>query len=229
MAEKVWNNPIDEHVDWGGDDSTGGLPVSGKQVQDFIKRSLKSKAGIFEYNTATNRYNVFSDEDTRDKYLEDPTQTQLVLASFDAPFNYTAEVALTTPVYNAIFAGSTGNYIDFTFDIKNKQGQSTYESVICTYTIRRGSTSQVVTEQYAAGRLVHFNIDKYLAEGTNNITIGIQGTNTLAATIVSVTFQVVNLELSTTYDISQVYDLSTSSQIMTIPFSVGGYGTKVVE
>lgn len=151
------------------------------------------------------------------------------MASFDAPFNYTAEIALITPVYNAIFAGSTGNYIDFTFDIKNKQGQSTYESVICTYTIRRGSTSQTVMEQYAAGRLVHFNIDKYLAEGANNITIGIQGTNTLAATVVSVTFQVVNLELTTSYDISQVYDLSTSSQTMAIPFSVGGYGTKIVE
>ena len=32
MAKQTWNNPIDKNVDWGGDESTGGLPVSGEQV-----------------------------------------------------------------------------------------------------------------------------------------------------------------------------------------------------
>ena len=33
MAKKIWNNPIDKNVNWGGDDSTEGMPVSGELAQ----------------------------------------------------------------------------------------------------------------------------------------------------------------------------------------------------
>ena len=62
MAKQTWNNPIDKNVDWGGDESTGGLPVSGEQVQAFIKDSLDGKAGLFYYDTTNNRYIVFQYE-----------------------------------------------------------------------------------------------------------------------------------------------------------------------
>lgn len=83
--------------------------------------------------------------------------------------------------------------------------------------------------KYRAGQAVSLNVDKYLAEGTNNIIISIVGETTLAATSVSVTYQVVNLSLSSDYNISNVYDLRSSSTSAEIPFSVSGYGTKVVE
>lgn len=37
---KVWDKPITKDTDWGGDASTGGLPVSGRMIQAFIKESL---------------------------------------------------------------------------------------------------------------------------------------------------------------------------------------------
>lgn len=185
--------------------------------------------GLLYYDASNNRYLVFADEYDKDVYLQDPTQNNLVLGVFEAPFNYSAEIDLSTPTYNAIFVGNTGNYIDFTFDIKNKQGQSTNESVICTYTFRRGSVVKTAVEQYAAGRAVHFNIDKYLTEGTNTITIGIRGVSSLAATTTSITYQVVNLSISTDYNISNVYDLRDGAKILEVPFTVAGYGTKVVE
>ena len=229
MAKNLWNNPIDKNVDWGGDESTGGLPVSGEQVQKFIKDSLNGKAGLFYYDTTNNRYLVFADEQTKDAYLADPTQTALILGAFDAPFNYTAEIHLATPTYNAIFSGATGNYIDFTFDVKNKQGASTGENVVITYTFIRNATRQTFSQVARHGETIHFNIDKYLGDGLNTVIVGVTGQTTLAATTASITYQVVNLQLTDELDISTVYDLSSGAKTMTVPFAVQGVGIKVVE
>lgn len=229
MAKQTWNNPIDKSVDWGGDATTGNLPVSGEMVQRFIKESLDGKAGLFHYDATNNRYLVFADAETRDEYLLDPTKTELIIGTFDAPFNYTAEISLTSAAYNAVFLGSTGNYIDFTFDIKNKQGSSTGENVTVTYTFIRNAVRQTVTETRKFGDAVHFNIDKYIGEGTNTIMVGVTGQTSLAATTASVTYQVVNLTLEDDMDISKSYNLSNGSQQMGLYFTVSGYGTKIVE
>ena len=63
---------------------------------------------------------VFADNETKDSYLEDPTQTELILGTFDAPFNYTASISMITDTYVAILTGTTGNVIRFTFDVVNK-------------------------------------------------------------------------------------------------------------
>ena len=229
MAKQIWNNPIDKTVDWGGDATTGHLPVSGEMVQRFIKESLDGKAGLFHYDATNNRYLVFADADARDEYLLDPTKTELIIGTFDAPFNYTAEITLTSAAYNAVFLGSTGNYIDFTFDIKNKQGDSTGENVTVTYTFIRNAVRQSVTETRKFGDAVHFNIDKYIGEGTNTIMVGVTGQTSLAATTVAITYQVVNLAIEDELDIAKSYNLTNGSQQIEIPFTVSGYGTKVVE
>ena len=229
MEKQTWNNPIDKTVDWGGDTSTGGAPVSGEMVQRFIKESFEKKAGEFYYDNTNNRYLVFADEGTRDAYMQDPTQTNLILGTFDAPFNYSAEITLHSKAYNAVFLNSTGNYLDFDFDIKNKQGASTGENVNITYTFIRNATRQTFTEVRKFGDSVRLNIDKYLGEGTNTIAIGVTGQTSLAATTVAITYQVVNLTLEDNMDISKVYDIRNGTQILEIPFTVSGYGTKIVE
>lgn len=233
MAKKRKNNvsynPIGSiNEDWGLDERNG-FPYSGESVQKFIKESLNGKAGLFYYDTTNNRYLVFASEQTRDEYLADTTKTELIIGTFDAPFNYSAEIYLETPLYNSVFSGSTGNYLDFTFDVKNKQGASTGENVIVTYTFTRNSIKKVVKENRKFGESVHFNVDKFIGEGTNVVTIGIVGQSTLAATTVSVTYQVVNLTISDDINISTAYDLSNGSKTLAVPFSVSGYGTKTVE
>lgn len=230
MAKQVWNNPIDKHTDWGGDPvKTDGLPVSGEMVQKFIKDALEGKAGLFWYDATNNRYLVFADADARDEYLADPSKTELIIGTFDAPFNYTAEISLNSSAYNAVFLGSAGNYIDFTFDIKNKQGASTGENVTVTYTFIRNATRQEVKETRKYGDAVRFNVDKYLGEGTNTVIVGIVGQTSLAATTVAITYQVVNLVLTDGYNISNSYNLSNGAKRVEVPFTVSGYGTKIVE
>lgn len=229
MARNVWDEPIDKNIPWDGNEETNNLPVRGSRVEEFLKGSLNSKIGVLFYDTTNNRYLAFADEEERDKYIADPTQTDLVLGTFDAPFNYTAEINLASKTYNAVFIGSSGHYIDFTFDVKNKQGASTGESVIVKYTFMRGSNKREVSEIKPFGSAVHFNIDKYLAEGTNTIIVSVTGQNTLAATSVAITYEVVNLQLNDMLDISKVYDLTSGTAQLEIPYSISGYGTKIVE
>lgn len=230
MANKVYDKEINKHSDWGGDDSTENLPVSGSRVQEFIKKTLDGKMGVFYYDTTNNRYLVFADIENRDLYLEDPTKNELVLGTFDAPFNYEAEINLISGSYKAVQLGSTGNYVEFIFDTKNKQGASVGGLATVTYTIIRNSTKKVITETRNSRSTVRFNLDKYLGEGTNTIIIGITDKNTLAATTVSVTYQVVNLTIKDELDISKVYDLSSATSLnMEVLFNISGYGTKTVE
>lgn len=228
MAKVSDNDILDFSQDW-GKDPANGLPFSGRAVQQFIKDTFDTKVGYFYYDTTTNRYLVFANEESKNKYLENPLLTELVLGSFDAPFNYSAEINLISDSYVAIPVGTTGNYIEFEFDIKNKNGASVGEDVICTYTILRGSVKKTITQKYRSGTTVRFNVDAYLGEGSNRINIGIMGQNTLAATTISVTYQVVNLVLTDDTNISTVYDLAKSSKVLSIPFTVSGYGTKTVE
>lgn len=230
MANKIYDKEINKYTDWGGDSSTENLPVSGARVQEFIKKTLEGKMGIFYYDETNNRYLVFADSDTRDQYLEDPTKNELVLGTFDAPFNYEAEINLISESYKAVQLGSTGNYVEFTFDTKNKQGASVGGLAIVTYTIIRNSTKKVITETHNSKTTVKFNLDEYLGEGTNTVIIGITDKNTLAATTVSVTYQVVNLTIEDEFNISKVYDLSTNTSVnMEVLFKVSGPGTKRVE
>ena len=50
MATKLYEKDIDKYVDWGGDESTNGLPVSGEKIQKFLKESLDNKFGFMYYD-----------------------------------------------------------------------------------------------------------------------------------------------------------------------------------
>ena len=227
----MYDQAIGKNVPWDGNELTGNLPVKGSRVEEFIKDQLNSKMGVIYYDNTGNRNLIFADAESRDKYLEDPTSNAaLVLGAFDAQAQYAAEIKLSTPGFNAILLGATGNTIKFTFDIKNMAGSSVGDDITCTYTITRGGSKKVITEKYRNNTEVSFNVDSYLAEGTNTITIGIIGNNTLAGTTIGVTYQVVNLVLSSTYNISTVHNLfTTPDSVAEIPYYISGTGTKTLE
>ena len=202
---------------------------TGGRVEEFIKEQFGAKAGLFYYDSSNNRYMVFADQTACDAYLEAPQENpHLLIAVFDAPFNYTAEISLITPRFNAVPSGATGVYLEFSFDTKNKSGQSTGEDVVCTFTFTRGSSRRTLSKRYRAGTTVRLCVDDYLETGTNNVTVGIIGQTTLAATTVGVTFQAVDLDISDSTDISRQYD-SSAGESVEIPYSVSGFGTKVME
>ena len=198
----------------------------------ITERQLENtKMGIIHRDTFSGRYLIFANSDARDTYLEDPeSNSSLVIGSFDTQAQYVAEINLITPDYNAVLLGSTGNDIRFNFDIKNLAGDSVGDSITCTYTIVRGGTKKVITEKYRNNIEVVFNIDPYLTEGDNTVSINIVGNNTLASTTIGVTYQVVNLVLTSSYDISTVHNLfDNPDSVAEIPYYISGTGTKTIE
>lgn len=208
-------------------DERNGLQYSGESVQKFIKEMFNGKAGDFYYDASTTKYLVFANKESRDKYLDNPERnTDLLLGTFDAPANYTAEIYMTSAATQTILSGVTGNYIDFTFDVKSKSGASTGDAVVATYTFNNAGNKRTVTQIYNAGESVHFLADPYLADGTNTVSVAITGRNTLAGTTAAVIFNVVNLKLSSTFDFSKAV---LKGDYLAVPYSIEGAGVKYLE
>ena len=228
--KKISKNPIpDINADW-GNDASNNLPYSGEAVQEFIKRTLKQKYGYFHYDENSNRYLVFSDEESKDLYFSNPSiNASLLLSSFDAPFNYSAKIEMISESYKAVLIGTLGNNIQFKFAVEDKSGNNTGENVDCTINIINNGVKKVINKIYTAqqGRdSVLVELDNYLVEGTNNISINIKGVNSLAATTVSVVYQIVNLKFTDSLNISKVYN---NGDILEVSCVVEGAGTKVID
>ena len=72
MAKKFYDEDITLSTDWGGDASTGNLPVSGNKVQKVIKESINSKVGYVGRVEKSGQgfYVLTRDEDIFNKYVE---------------------------------------------------------------------------------------------------------------------------------------------------------------
>ena len=221
-----YNDIPDLNADWSVD-VTNGKPYAGESVQRFIKKTFNGKAGDFFYDADTSKYLVFADADARELYLSDREEyASLLIGAFDAPANYVAEINMATPASNVILYGATGNYVDFTFDVKSRTGASTGEAVVATFTFNNGGNQRRVTQVYSAGTNVHFLVDDYLLPGTNSISVVVTGRNTLAAAMAAVSFTVVALELTSTFDFSVPV---TKGNDLAFTYTLSGSGVKYLE
>ena len=94
MSKKVSNNEIPNlQEDW-GNDSTTGLPYSGKSVQHFIKEQLKKgieaydseiTSGYFDLSTNTNYF--FKDRESLVQWLKEGKDPESSLILFKVPIN----------------------------------------------------------------------------------------------------------------------------------------------
>ena len=227
MAKKISYNPIESiHEDWTLDERNG-FPYSGKSIQEFIKKILNGKGGEFYYDSDTTKYLIFADTESRDLYLSNREEyADLLLGSFDAPANYTAEINMITPSSNIVLSGTKGCYIDFTFDVKSKSGSSTGEGVVATFTFNNAGNIKKVTQIYSAGTNVHFLADAYLEDGSNSVSVVITGRNTLVSAMAAVNYTVVALQFTSSFDFSKCI---ISGDYIGIPYYLEGAGVKYVE
>jgi len=99
MAKKIYDEDITKNVDWGGDSSTGGLPVSGRSVQKFIKTTFESKIGYIHEDREHNQCLGFADQDDYELYITDPEEhADLLIQSWYSYFP-PAPVVLENPAY----------------------------------------------------------------------------------------------------------------------------------
>ena len=205
-----------------------GEPASGLAVQNYIK----GRIGFGCVSGDGSEYLFFADETAKNMYMEDPSDPSLqalILATIPLEPEYTVAINLISPAFCPVFLGDTGNSITYTFSTTTKSGDSFSEGVVATYSISRGSMTRTVTETYRPGATVSFNLDDYLLEGSNMINISIRGLESGITATKSVTYQVINLSLTSTFDVSTVYAISSSNQNMAVPYTLEGTDVKTME
>ena len=249
MAKDLYDGPLTKDMDFTnpvGD----GRPASGLAVQNYIKEidsnsqdcgeSIEaleddvetlnsSKFGIGYTEDGGAKHLFFATQEDLDEYIADPTKTYLIKDTIELEPLYYMNVTPISELYNTVFLGDKGNFIEYTFETVNRNGFVVSESVTVTYTISHAGTSQVVTQMYGPGTTVHFNVDNYILEGTNNISVEIKGQQTKVGTSFSTVYQVVNLVLTDTMNIATVYRINDGDINLQVPYSVSGVGQKTME
>lgn len=134
MSKQHYDGDLFKGIAFSGDASTGFLPLSGNQVEEYLKGvdyGLDSKIGCIHYDEEHERYLAFADIYTKNEYLEDTSRTDLILGIFAAGGG-----GGSTDVYSMMLT------VDSSVDI-TVTSTSTSLPVKAESTIKYGSTGEI--------------------------------------------------------------------------------------
>lgn len=237
---KIFDEPITRKTDWGGDETTGGLPVSGNRVQEFIKDSLNHRYG-FSRITSDNIMQFFASSEDALLYDDNPiTYAELLLGAVDMPEGGGSDgPAVTVAVVNNLTTrnlyASKGNpcYINFTFTSKsradiNDTWVDTGERGRVEISVRpeTADTFEVKNQFWTnSNTSVKLDVSNYLETGANSVMVKVTGEQTNKTTIALVyTVQLTSLSLS---DSGFTWWIAQKSDII-IPLRIGGNISKIL-
>lgn len=220
MATKLYQEDIDKTVDWGGDDKTNGLPVSGEKVQKFIKNTLQQKFGYlyydkdkiegFEEQTGTNQYLIFSDQVDYEKWLENPTDNAgLIQASFNAPAPATIVISGQSKQVNTVLlSAASSQKLSFDYLIKDSSDREQLSRMSIAISVNNNisGTTAVPTQLIPMGTdpsvPIHWEFEdlgEYLSEGTNTVSITLTALEYNVSTTIIFQYRVLNLILTSNF------------------------------
>lgn len=235
MATKLYTNDIDKTIDWGGDATTGGLPVSGEKVQKFIKDTLAKKFGFLYYDkdgkpepydgripiaehTATQKYLIFADEADFAEWGTNPDQKKsIILYSFDAPAPATIELNTRTSRNSTIlFADKDDQTISLEYSIKQSNGEAGGGRMVLDISFTNGNNINNRPQQDLGilntdGTAGTFSIDhfgEYLLEGTNIVKFTFTSLEYNISRSIDFQLNVINFAVSSTFDYTRCVNLN---------------------
>ncbi|MBO7211700.1 MAG: hypothetical protein J6V44_11950 [Methanobrevibacter sp.] len=222
MAEELYYDKISRHTDWGGDASTGGLPVAGSAVQDFIKSELNGRIGVIINDDIAGEHLCFACEEDKEEFLQDRSKRHLILSSFVAPSKYKAKIIVDSN-YKAVLINSKENYLTFNYEITNND-EVYVDNITYTISVTKNGVTTAINGVGVYGRPISVNMDEFLTlEGSTTAAISIKGQTIGAEASYVVTYEVVNLSFESDYDVSQVYDLTKETvEPLVINYSIFG-------
>ena len=230
--KKIWNEPIDKTVDWGGDESTGGLPVSGEQVQKFIKEKLTlDKFGYSRIVEDKEQY--FANEFTASLYDEDPIANKAYLlhevqlpSGGGSGMLYYIRTVNNLETRNFAVSHNKVCIIDFTFVSQFRESaEEPYENTgergyVQVYARAKGKEYKLVSEFYCDSNIsVKIDVKDYLTSGENDIMIRVSGEESLQAAP-ALTYGITLTALSLNADNFTWW--RTFKEDFSIPFQIGG-------
>lgn len=230
MAKKYSTNPIpDKYTDWGKDPTFHNYPFSGKSVQEYIKKQFDSKVGYLHPDASNENYLLFADEDNYNLYMQDPIEhADLLIGTVPLASNYVVAIDLeNTETINYINYGDTGNYIQAYFKVLNKGGAEISDEFKVTITIRNGSAVTTLHRNATYGTLFSLNIDEYLTEGTNVVTLSVAAVTYGVGSSISLMYHAITLKVSDDLNLSEVY--GSENEVIEAAVHIEGTGTKRIE
>lgn len=236
MAKKIINLPILAEKWLAAWTRLKDYFANGTFAEKFIRHD--EKPFVRWYDAGNRLYREFPDEEKMNAWVEAYKNDTLdehpeirayeFTDGFTAPAPYTISfMALKDNQYvlmgeNGMTEGVT---IGFSFKTVDGNGSELPESVDAYYTFRSTSGTHQTTKIYNAGTEVSMNIDEFLHLGTNTITITLRGRSTGATRTVVVTYYVVQLNISTTFDIIRSIQPETN---FFVTYTVTGQADKTV-
>lgn len=183
MAKQTWNDPISMNVDWGGDENTGGLPVSGAMVQKFIKDSLNTKHGASYFEPTTNTMLYFASKDDLAEWLTSG-DSELILDEVEMNFTgtmYQVKVQSEMPSKTLYFTTQMDKAEITVSFLSQKKGitDTSWIDIIEDYSVSvyidKGSTGAftpiVLDQLVVSGQTFTFDVRKALVAGANRVRV----------------------------------------------------------
>lgn len=140
-----------------------------------------------------------------------------MIGYFEAPAPYSLVVSMVSKQENYLREGQTGNVIDFSWNTKDSSGNNLDESVEVQFTFENSGTMLKERKIYTKENFKPFNVDKYLSVGTNTITIAVTGRISNATTIIVVHYYIVQMDLTSTFNIAVPQD---PAKKLNVPYSL---------
>lgn len=202
-----------------------------EQLDDIMERA-DAHPFVKWYDEAAEQYRFFPDEDRMNiwvqAHLNDEMTPEIAAYEFEtvtAPAPYTVNITVIDD-NRYVLEGSQGVTLDFTFETRDGHQGLVQESVDVYYTFQSASGSIPDKGIYNAGTTVRKNIDKFLSAGTNRITITVVGRATHASKTIVATYNVVKLNLSSTFQIARSLEANTAFDVN---YTVEGDADKTIE
>lgn len=224
-----YNGKISRNTDWGGDASTGFLPVDGASVQGHIKEELAGKIGAVYKPDGINTVYYFSTEEDKQAFIETDDQSY-VLYSYELESNY--EVLIdreSLVVSHSILKGAKGNTVSFKFKILDNNGISVDPRAKIELSFTGSGVSNRFTNEIpvVAGDWTQYSIivDDYLRDGSNNVAVKITGESTKATTQFVMTFNIFDLSFNVNFE----YNVAKTGFTMSVPYVIECSDPKYLE
>lgn len=224
----IYDEKINRNTDWGGDATTGYLPVSGRRVQEFIKDEFKEKIGKI-YRAENGTCYCFANDDTYNEWRYSGGSDDLVIDSFLIEAAYNIELSAVSKYNSSVLKGSTGNTLEFNFKILDKKtGVAADSKARVSFVFTNGSIVKSFEKEYAVSNdwtNVNEVIDEYLLDGTNTISVKIEGLSTMASSQAVFTYSMFDLR----YEPSFGYNKVQTGNTIEIPYIVECAEVKFLE
>ena len=203
---KVYDNPINLSTNWGGDSSTGNLPVSGRRVQELIKNTFAKKGGCMQIKDKK-FLQIFADEASMRKYNSNTEKYEdLVVSQVQLPNTGATQATMKVTVLgipseystkgrSEVFSFLYNSYYENEEDFSQVSGSC----VVYVNNIQRERIS------LRAGNTYDVDVSKYLSDGTNEVKFTIDNAEQSKRNYVY-EIQMVNLKVISDFDYISAYN-----------------------